>query len=89
MTVLVDDFNIQSSTNDHLQCVRETLIRCRKMQSALNPNKTFSGVNKGIFLGYVVSEKGRKPDLDKITVIDGLATPSNVKEIAMLLGHVE
>ena len=35
-----------------------------------------------------MSEKGREPDPDKVAVIDGLATPTNAKEIAKLLGHV-
>ncbi len=58
------------------------------MRLALNPDKTFSGVQRGVLLRYVVSEKGREPDPDKIAVIDGLATPTNVKGIAKLLGHV-
>ena len=41
MTVFVDDFNTQSSTSQHLESVREALMRCRKAQLALNPYKTF------------------------------------------------
>ncbi|OAE35250.1 hypothetical protein AXG93_1162s1260 [Marchantia polymorpha subsp. ruderalis] len=88
MTVFVDDFSTQSSAGEHLQCVREALIRCRRMQLALNPEKTFLGVQRGVLLGYVVSEKGREPDPDKIAVIEGLATPTNAKGVAKLLGHV-
>ena len=87
-TVFVDDFSTQSSASEHLQCMREALIRCRKMQLALNPDKTFLGVQRGVLLGYVVSEKGREPDSNKIVVIDELATLTNAKEIAKLLGHV-
>ena len=39
-------------------------------------------------LGYVVSKKDRELDPKKITVIDELATPTNTKGIAKLLGHV-
>ena len=39
-------------------------------------------------MGYVVSEKGKKPDHIKIAVIYGLATPTNTKAIVKLLGHV-
>ena len=35
-----------------------------------------------------MSEKERELDPDKITVIDGLATLTNAKGIAKLLGHV-
>ena len=81
---------LQHSTNqrDHVENVRLALARCRKMRLALNPDKTFSGVQRVVLLRYVVSEKGREPDPDKIAVIDGLATLTNAKRIAKLLGHV-
>ena len=75
MTIFVDDFSTQSSAREHLRCVREALIRCRKMQLALNPDKTFLGVQRGVLLGYVVSEKRREPDLNKIALIDGGLNP--------------
>ena len=86
--IYIDDFSTQSNSNQHLGCVREALVRCRQMQLALNPNKTFLGVQKNVLLGYVVSEKSWEPDLKKIAVIDELATPTNAKGIAKLLRHV-
>ena len=88
MTIYIDDFKTQSSTKEHLHCVRETLVRCGQMRFALNPDKTFLKVQSGVLLGYIVSEKGRESDLDKIAVIDGLETPRNAKEISKLLGQV-
>ena len=32
--------------------------------------------------------KEKKPDLEKMAMIDGLPTPTNAKGIAKLLGHV-
>ena len=58
------------------------------MRLALNPDKIFPGVQKKVLLGYVVSEKGREPDRDKIAVIDGLETPKNAKGISKLLRHM-
>ena len=87
MTIYID-FSTQSSTKEHLHCVKEALVRCRQMRLALNPDKTFLGVQREVLLGYVVSEKGREPHPDKIAVIDGLATPKNAKGISKLLGHV-
>ena len=46
------------------------------------------GVHKGVLLGYVVNEKGREPDLDKIAVINELPTSTTAKGIAKLLGYV-
>ena len=46
MTEFVDDFSTQSSASLYLECVRESWIRCRRMQLALNLDKTFLGVQK-------------------------------------------
>jgi hypothetical protein len=88
MIVFVDDFSTHSNASDYLQCVREALIRYRKMHLALNLDKTFLGVNRGVLLWYVVSEKGKEPDPEKIKAVSGLATLTNANEIAKSLGHV-
>ena len=44
MTVYVNDFSTQSTSEDHVESVRLALVRCRKMRLALNPDKTFLGV---------------------------------------------
>ena len=86
--VYIDDFSTQSTSDNHVESVMLALVRCRNMRLALNPDKTFLGVQRGALLGYMMSEKGREPDPDKIAVIDGLATPINAKGIAKFLGHV-
>ena len=57
MTVYIDDFSTQSTSEDHVESVRLALVRCRKMRLALNPDKTFLDVQRGVLLGYVVSER--------------------------------
>ena len=74
MTVFVDDFSTQYSASTHSKCVRADLIRRKKLQLALNPDKTFLGVQREVLLEYVANEKGLEPDSNKIAVIDGLAT---------------
>ena len=74
MTIFIVDFSTQSSTSHQLECVREALVRCKHMQLPLNLDKVLLGVQRGVLLGYVVSEKRRESDPDKIAVIDGLAT---------------
>ena len=44
MTMFLDDFDMQSSANQYLECVKETLMKYRKMQLALNSRKIFLGV---------------------------------------------
>ena len=88
MTVFVDDFSTQSDVSNHLHCVREALMSCKKMRLALSPDKTFLGVHKGVLLGYVVSEKGWELDPEKVVAISELETPTNFKGISKLLVHV-
>ena len=45
-------------------------------------------VNRGVLLEYVISEKGRESNPERITVINGLTTPTNANGIAKLLEHV-
>ena len=57
MTVFVNDFSTQSSASQHLEYISEVFIRCKKMQLALNLDKTFLGVQRGM------CKKKREPDL--------------------------
>ena len=88
MTVFIDDFSTQSSRVSHLACVRESFERCRKARIALNPDKIFLAVQRGVLLGYVVSKDGREPDPEKVRVITELPPPTDVKGIQRTLGHV-
>lgn len=66
MTVFIDYFSTQSKINDHLKCLRDALKRCRKVRLALNPEKTYLTVQRGILLGCVVNEKGKDPTWKKL-----------------------
>ena len=70
MTVYVDDFSTQSDEGSHLECVRKTLKRCKTTRLVVNPEKTYLAVRRGVLLGYVVNERGREPDPEKIVVIE-------------------
>ena len=61
MTVYIDDFSTQSTSEDHVESVRLALVRCRKMRLALNADKIFLDVQRGVLLGYVVSERKENP----------------------------
>ena len=49
MTVFIDDFSTQSNASQHIGCVRKALVRCKNMQLALNPDKTFLGFIRDFF----------------------------------------
>ena len=50
--------------------------------------KTYLAVQQEILLGYVVSERFREADPEKIAMIDGMFAPTNTKGITKLLGYV-
>ena len=54
----------------------------------LNPNKCTFGVSLGKFLGFMVSQRGIKANLDKIQVILDMEPPKNIKEVQSLTGRV-
>ena len=87
MIVYIDDFSTQSNREDHLPLVEECLIRCCKTGIALNPDKLFLGVKKGILLCYVVSKEGKQADPEKVEVIVNLPAPKDVKGVQRVLGH--
>ena len=88
MTVFIDDFSTQSSRESHLDCVRKSFEQCRRTGIALNPDKVFLAVYRGVLLRYVVSEKGREPDPEKVRVITELTPPTDVKGVQQTLGHM-
>ena len=54
----------------------------------LNPKKCVFSVIFGKILGYIVSQKGIKIDLDKAKVIREMPTPKTKKEIRGFLGKL-
>ena len=88
MTVFIDDFSTHSSATEHLHWVRECLIRCRRTGIAVNPDKLYLAIKKGILLGHIVSREGTEPDPTKVEAITELKPPTDVKGIQRVLGHI-
>jgi hypothetical protein len=88
MTVFIDDFSTHSKREDHLYWVRECLIRYRNTRIAINPDKLFVAVVRGVLLGHIVFEAGIEPDPEKVEVINNLKPPTMVKEVQKVLGHI-
>ena len=67
----------------------ETVLhRCIEKNLVLNWEKCHFMVNKGIVLGHIISKKGMEVDKVKIEMISKLPSPTNVKTLKQLLGHV-
>jgi hypothetical protein len=66
VTVYVDDTVVKAPGVDDLITMFDNL---RRFSIKLNPKKCTFGVPKGKLLGYIVSERGIKANLKKITAI--------------------
>jgi len=83
--VYVDDMLVKSrKKEDHLDDLREMFDTLRSYNMRLNPSKCAFGVTVGKFLGFMVSQRGIKANLDKILAIIEIAPPRNVKEVQSL-----
>jgi hypothetical protein len=87
MSVFIDDFSTQTSKIDHMVMLKACFERCHRYGIALNPEKIYLAVERGVLLGHVVSQKGKEPDPEKIEVIVNLQPPSDVKGVQRVLGH--
>ena len=74
--------------DDHLDDLRETFDTLRSYNMKLNPNKCAFGVTAGKFLGFMVSQRGIKVNLEKIQAIMELEPPRTVKEVQSLNGKI-
>ena len=89
MEVFVDDMLVKSQDEGrHLDDLQETFDTLRQYHMKLNPSKCAFGVSSGKFLGFMVSHRGIKANLDKIQAILDMKPQQNTKEIQSLTGRV-
>ena len=85
--VYVDDMLVKSVLRmDHLQYLGKAFDLLRKYRVKLNLEMCTFGVASGKFLGYHVTQRGIKVDLDQIPAILSMKSPTCVKEVQMLNG---
>ena len=68
--------------------LRETFDTFRSYNMKLNLSKCVFEMTAGKFLGFMVSQRGIKVNLDKIQAIIEMAPPKNVKEVQSLNSKV-
>ena len=85
----MDVFSVfRSSFRDCLKNLSTTLQRCKEKNLDLNWEKWHYMVKEGIVLGHKISSARLEVDQVKISVINTLLPPSNVKGVRIFLGHV-
>ena len=70
MQVYVNDMLVKSiREDDHLNDLQETFDTLWSYNMKLNPSKCVFGVTTGIFLGFMVSQRGIEVNPNKIRAI--------------------
>ena len=84
----VNEQNVRTPEEDHLDDLRETFNTLRSYNMKLNPNKCAFGVMAGKFPGFMVSQRGIEVNPKKIWAIVELEPPRTVKEVQSLNGKI-
>ena len=85
--VYFDDILVFSkSLKEHVTHVRNFLQTLRKEHLYANTEKCLFGVDKLVFLGFVVSSKGVHVDESKINAIKTWPQPTNLHQVRSFLG---
>lgn len=88
MEVFMDDFSVYGSDFiSYINNLCKVLARCEEKNLVLNWEKCHFMVNDGIVLRHKVSAAGIEVDQEKIEVMTGLPTSTNVKDVRSFLGH--
>jgi hypothetical protein len=87
--VYLDDILVYSETLDaHIIHVKTVLQRIKDHSLVLKPPKCEFHKNSVTFLGYVVSADGIKMEPGKVSAIQNVPVPANIKEMRSFLGLV-
>ena len=79
--VYVDDMLVKSKKElAHLDDLRETFTTLKQYQMKLNLSKCVFGVASGKFLGFMVSQRGIKANLEKVQAIINMVSPGPSKK---------
>jgi hypothetical protein len=87
VVVYFDDILVFSATlEDHVKHLRDVSQVLRKERLFTNKEKCIFGVDKLVFLGFVVSSKGIEVDESKIDAIKTWPQPTNLQQVHSFLG---
>ena len=85
MEVYMDDMLIKrKKVSDHITDLSQTFDQLEKHQMRLNPTKCVFGVQDGMFLEYIVNQRGIEANPDKIKALLEMQSPTCKKEVQRL-----
>jgi len=80
--VYVDDMIVKSlSHQQHAQDLSTIFSLLRQYNLRLNPEKCVFGVDRGKFLGFMLTQRSIEANLEKCNAILEMRSPSSVKEV--------
>ena len=86
---IADDIVIHGSTREeHDQRLHELLSRAREKGIKFNKDKLEEGVTEVKYFGHLLTDKGLKPDPDKVRAVQSMKLPSVRSELETFLGMV-
>jgi len=89
MEVYVDDMIVKScEVENNVKDLEEVFARVRKYDIRLNPKKCVFGVRGGKFLGFVLTSKGIKANIDKCEEVLKMISLTNLTEVQRLVGRL-
>ena len=85
----VDDMLVTSQERvRHTADLKELFATIAKYRLKLNPEKCVFGVEAGKFLGFMLTERGIEANPDKCATIIAMRSPTSMKEVQQLTGHM-
>lgn len=85
--VYLDDVIIFSRTpEEHIAHIQAVMDRLRMHNLRLKKSKCSFFSEQILYLGYIINKDGIKPDPEKVTALQKLPDPKNVKEVRSFLG---
>ena len=83
----IDDILIVSPTKEaHLEHINKVFQRLRQYDLKLKLKKCSFFQQETTYLGFVISETGIKPDLDRVKCMREMPSPTSVKECRPVIG---
>ena len=83
---LVDDILMFGDSMEQLLDLVKAVSKCCKEHGIILSNTKYQVANKVKFAGYLVSDKGRRPDPDKVATISQFPIPENLTDLRSFLG---
>jgi hypothetical protein len=83
----IDDVLAHSANHEqHLACLERVFLRFRQFNLKMQPKKSILGAKELQYLGYLLTEHGVGPGLEKLKAIQNFNIPESTKKIREFLG---